>query len=384
MAMPLRSMPLDATFWREFHERPTGIYFMVAPEGAHHFRDAVSIVEISRVFPHVLTQVGFCPIIPGRTAIESPASGEGIVILGRPAHFRSELMQDWLTERLFPPLQFSFDSNKPGEEGYRTIRCLLTDRKEKDPERRIYTAPNSRESPSPSSLKEKEQERVYTAPNWRESPSSSSLEDYALVYLGQARIYENDEPVPCLILSGTSTLGTWGASVFATSLYYLEKNVGVSPWFQGVLSVALKRPSRNAPFQRSNLALHVPHSFFRAYWVEVVYSGRAAEKEWRKNVAFQVFVDDRMVTTDSDTWRCFIALALEQQDRPGQFIQVREVEARLRQAFAPPSLMRVPPSLNVPARLHDAVRQLRHHGVYIEKTPDGYHLLLAGFEETVM
>ena len=214
--------------------------------------------------------------------------------------------------------------------------------------------------------------------------SSSSLEDYALVYLGQARIYENDEPVPCLILSGTSTLGTWGASVFATSLYYLEKNVGVSPWFQGVLSVALKRPSRNAPFQRSNLALHVPHSFFRAYWVEVVYSGRAAEKEWRKNVAFQVFVDDRMVTTDSDTWRCFIALALEQQDRPGQFIQVREVEARLRQAFAPPSLMRVPPSLNVPARLHDAVRQLRHHGVYIEKTPDGYHLLLAGFEETVV
>ena len=364
MAMPLRSMPLDATFWREFHERPTGIYFMVAPEGAHHFRDAVSIVEISRVFPHVLTQVGFCPIIPGRTAIESPASGEGIVILGRPSHFRSELMQDWLTERLFPPLQFSFDSNKPGEQGYRTIRCLLTREKEKE--------------------QEKEQERVYTAPNWRESPSSSSLEDYALVYLGQARIYENDEPVPCLILSGTSTLGTWGASVFATSLYYLEKNVGVSPWFQGVLSVALKRPSRNAPFQRSNLALHVPHSFFRAYWVEVVYSGRAAEKEWRKNVAFQVFVDDRMVTTDSDTWRCFIALALEQQDRPGQFIQVREVEARLRQAFAPPSLMRVPPSLNVPARLHDAVRQLRHHGVYIEKTPDGYHLLLAGFEETVV
>jgi len=27
--------------------------------------------------------------------------------------------------------------------------------------------------------------------------------------------------------------------------------------------------------------------------------------------------------------------------------------------------------------------QLRHHGVYAERTPTGYQLFLAGFEETV-
>jgi len=46
--------------------------------------------------------------------------------------------------------------------------------------------------------------------------------------------------------------------------------------------------------------------------------------------------------------------------------------------------MRVPPSLNVPGRLHDVADQLHRQGVYIEKTADGYHLLLAGFEETVV
>jgi hypothetical protein len=329
------------------------IYFMSQPEGAHHFRDVFSLMEISRVFPHGHTQVRFSPVNPGITGLESPAPGEGIVILGRPSHFRSDLIQKWMAERLFPPLQFCFDSDELGELGYRTLRCLL--------------AP----------------EKNHTAPNGRESLSHADLEDYALVYLGQARIYENEEASPCLILSGTSTLGTWAGSVFATSPHRLDRHVGHSPWFQGVLSAALRLPAPGAPFQRANLTLQVTDPFFRACWVEIVYSERAAEKEWRRNVDFQVLVNDRMVGAGFDNWRCFIALALEQQERPGQFIQAREVEARLRQAFAPPSLVGVRPSLNVPARLYDVAEQLCRHGVYIEKTPAGYRLLLAGFEETV-
>ncbi len=93
-------------------------------------------------------------------------------------------------------------------------------------------------------------------------------------------------------------------------------------------------------------------SLFRACWVKVVYSKRAAEKEWRKNVDFQVLVDSRVAATGYDVWRYFISLALEQRDHPSQFIQLREVEARLRQAFARPSLTRE--KLNVATRLNDA------------------------------
>jgi len=125
----------------------------------------------------------------------------------------------------------------------------------------------------------------------------------------------------------------------------------------------------------------VTDSFFRACWVRVVYQGRAAEREWRKNVDFQIFVNDRQVTTGFDSWRCIIALALEQQDRPDQSVQLREIENRLRQAVAPPSLLN--DSLNPAAALKKVFERLRHHGVYAERTPAGYRLLLAGFEETV-
>jgi len=59
--------------------------------------------------------------------------------------------------------------------------------------------------------------------------AKSHPEDYALVYLGQAQPYESEESSPCLILSGTSTLGTWGATVFTTSPYLLQRHVGYSP-----------------------------------------------------------------------------------------------------------------------------------------------------------
>jgi hypothetical protein len=58
-----------------------------------------------------------------------------------------------------------------------------------------------------------------------------------------------------------------------------------------------------------------------------------------------------------------------------------KIENRLRQAFAPPSLLN--DSLNPAACLRRVFEQLRHHGVYAERTPAGYRLLLAGFEETV-
>jgi hypothetical protein len=358
--MSLKSMPLYSTFWREFQERPTVIYFMVHPKGGFHFRDVVSLMEMSRVFPQGLTKVRFCPIIPGVTGVESPSPGDGIIILGRPSHFRSELIQKWITRDLFPPLQFHFTGNDPEEPGYRTIRCLL-----------------------------KVKDQDYTAPYGRESLSPPPLEDCALVYLGQVQIYEGEETSPCLILSGTSTLGTWGASVFATSPALVQKHAENSPWFQGVISTGLKLSVPDAPsFQRSNLALHVMDAFFRACWVKVVYSGRAAEKEWRKPMEgeenkFRVFINENLVATDSDTWRCFIALALEQQDRPGQFIQVREVEDRVRRAFAPVTLVGSRPSMNPGARLSEVAERLHQYGVYIEKTSAGYRLLLAGFEETV-
>ena len=115
--------------------------------------------------------------------------------------------------------------------------------------------------------------------------------------------------------------------------------------------------------------------------MRVVYQGRAAEREWRRNADFQIFVNDRQVATGFDSWRCFIALALEQQERPNQCIPLREIESRLSWAFAPPSLLN--DSLNPAARLKGVFEQLHHHGVYAERTPDGYRLLLAGFEETV-
>lgn len=348
--MSLKAMPLHATFWREFYERPTIVYFMAHPKGESHFRDVVSLMEISRVFPHGLTQVRFCPVIPGVTPLESPAPGEGIIILGRPEHFRSEFIQERIINNLSPPLCFSFKSNDSKKRGYRTLHCALTG-------------------------------KDYTAPDGRDDPAQLRLEDFTLVYLGQARPYVSEESSPCLILSGTSTLGTWGATVFATSPFLLQRHVGYSPWFQGALSVALRLSAQGAPFLRPNLTLQVTDSFFRACWVRVVYQGRAAEREWRKKVDFQIFVNDRQVTTGFDSWRCFLALALEQQDRPDQGIQLREIENRLRQAFAPPSLLS--DSLNPAACLKRVFDQLRHHGVYAERTSAGYRLLLAGFDETV-
>ncbi|HKA54247.1 MAG TPA: hypothetical protein VKJ47_11355 [Candidatus Binatia bacterium] len=348
--MSLKTMPLYATLWREFYERSTIVYFMARPEGESNFRDVVSLMEISRVFPHGLTQVRFCPVIPGVTTLESPAPGEGIIILGRPEHFRSEFIQERIIDNLYPPLRLSFKSNDPKKPGYRTVHCALTG-------------------------------KDYNAPNDRDDPSQLRLEDYALVYLGQARPYESEESAPCLILSGTSTLGTWGATVFTTSPYLLQRHVGYSPWFQGVLSVALRLPARGAPFLRPHLTLQVTDSFFRACWMRVVYQARAAEREWRKNVDFQVFVNDHQVAAGFDTWRCVIALALEQQERPNQDIQLREIENRLRQSFAPAALLNN--SLNLTDCLKRVFAQLRHHGVYAERTPTGYQLFLAGFEETV-
>lgn len=270
--------------------------------------------------------------------------------LGRPEHFRSEFIQERIIENLCPPLRLSFEGNDPKQRGYRTLRCALTG-------------------------------KDYSAPNGRDDPSQLRLEDYALVHLGQARTYESEESAPCLILSGTSTLGTWGATVFATSPYLLQRHVGYSPWFQGALSAALRLPTRGAPFLRSNLTLQVTDSFFRACWVKVVYQGRSPEREWRKNVDFRIFVNDRQMATGFDSWRCFIALALEQQERPDQCIQLREIESRLRRVFAPPSLLN--DTLNLAARLKGVFEQLRHHGIYVERTSAGYRLLLAGFEETV-
>ena len=174
--MSLKAMPLYATFWREFYERPAIVYFMVHPEGEYHFRDVVSLMEISRVFPHGLTQVRFCPVIPGVTPLESPAPGEGIIILGRPEHFRSEFIQERIIDNLCPSLRLSFEGNDPKKRGYRTLRCALTG-------------------------------KDYSAPNGRDGPSQLRLEDYALIYLGQARTYESEDSSPCLILSGTSTRG---------------------------------------------------------------------------------------------------------------------------------------------------------------------------------
>jgi hypothetical protein len=348
--MLLKSMPLYATFWREFYERPTTLYFLVHPEGGFHFRDVVSLIEISRVFPNGVTQLRSCPVNPDKTKIQSPAPGEPIVILGRPEHFRSELLQKWVTTRLFPPLQFRFDSNDPRSPGYRTIRCLLTNRD--------YSAPDGRGS------------------------LGHPQEDYALIYLGQAAIYENDELSPCLILSGTSTLGTWGASMFATSSRLLEGHVGYSPWFQGVLSVGLKLSAPDAPFERSNLTLQVTDSFLRACWLHVRYKMRIPGREpWRGWADFDLYVNGKLVSTTADTWKCLLALAREQQHRPGQFIQTAEITARLRQEFAPPALEKG--VLNLPARLQEAGEQLRRHGVYFEKNSAGYRLLLAGFEETI-
>ena len=309
--MSLKTMPLYATLWREFYERPTIVYFMTHPEGEYHFRDVVSLMEISRVFPHGLTQVRFCPVIPGVTPLESPAPGEGIIILGRPEHFRSEFIQERILDNLCPPLRLSFKSNDPHERGYRTLRCILNG-------------------------------KDYSAPYGRDDPSQLRFEDYALVYLGQARPYEGEESSPCLILSGTSTLGTWGATVFTTSPYLLQQHVGYSPWFQGVLSVALRLPARGAPFLRPNLTLQVTDSFFRACWVRVVYQGRAAEREWRKNVDFEIFVNERQVATGFDSWRCFLALALEQQERPSQGHHEVRVHGD------PPSISSVPSSHSSP------------------------------------
>jgi len=64
-----------------------------------------------------------------------------------------------------------------------------------------------------------------------------------------------------------------------------------------------------------------------------------------------------------------------------QVIQLREIENRLRQAFAPATLRNG--SLNPTDCLKRVFAQLRHHGVYAERTSAGYRLLLAGFEETV-
>jgi hypothetical protein len=348
--MLLTSMPLYKTFWQEFVRRSTIVYFMVRPEGEHHFRDVVSLMEIGRGFPHGLTQLRFCPVIPGVTALESPVPGEGIIILGRPEQFRSDFIDERILQTLSPRLQFSFQSNEPEERGYRTLRCHLA-------------------------------AKEYTAPPSLDTLTEPRLEDYAQVYFGHARVYESEEPSPCLILSGSSTLGTWGASVFVTSPYLLERHVGYSPWFQGVLSVALRRSTPGSLFLRPNLTLQVMESFFRACWIKVVYQGRTAGPKWRQHQNFQLFINDNLAATGADNWRCFLALALEQQERPGQSIRLREIEARLREAFAPPSLLNG--DLNVSARLKEASDRARQHRVYIERTDDGYQLLLAGFEEAV-
>ena len=351
LLQPLKSMPWYGTFWREFYERPTVIYFLAHPQGESHFRDVVSLMEISRVFPHGLTQVRFCPVIPGVTAPEGPAPGEGIIILGRPEHYQSNFINEQIIANLFPPLRMAFHSNDPNEEGYRTLGCDLT-------------------------------EKQYNVPREQDAPGHLQMEDFAMVYYGQARVYESEETSPCLILSGTSTLGTWGASVFATSPHLLQRHVGYSSWYQGILEVAVRLPAPGAPFLRHNLALHVTDSFFRACLVNVVYQERAPGPQWRKNVEFQIFINDRMVTTAFDTWRCFIALALEQQERPDQCIQLKEVENRLYRVFDFPALHNGDP-FPLATRLGKVCEQILRYGVYMEPTSPGYRLLLAGFEETV-
>ncbi len=347
---PIKSMPLYGTFWREFYERPTVIYFLAHPQGESHFRDVVSLMEITRVFPHGLTQVRFCPVVPGMPP-ESPTPGEGIIILGRPEHYQSDFINKRIVENLFPPLRLTFDSNDPSAKGYRTMNCDLT-------------------------------EKHYNVVRERDAPAHLQLEDFAMVYYGQVRAYESEESSPCLILSGTSTLGTWGASVFATSPYLLQRHVGYSPWFQGILSVAVRLPAPGAPFVRHNLALQVTDSFFRACWVKVVYQDRAAGSQWRNNSDFEIFINDRLVATGFDTWRCFIALALEQQERPEEILQLKEIDRRLRQIFDFPALHNSEP-YPLASRLGKVCEQLLQHGVYMEPTSPGYRLLLAGFEETI-
>jgi hypothetical protein len=351
MLQPLKSMPLYGTFWREFTDRPTVIYIRADPRGEAYFRDVVSLLEISRVFPHGLTQVRFCPVIPGVTPPESPAPGEGIIILGRPEHYQSDFINERIVENLFPPLRMAFDSNDLSDKSYRTVTCALT-------------------------------EKHYNVPRERDTPAHLQLEDFAMIYYGQARAYESEETSPCLILSGTSTLGTWGASVFATSPYLLQRHVGYSPWYQGILGVAVRLPAPGAPFLRHNLALHVTESFFRACWVNVIYQDRAPGPQWRDNVDFEIFINDRLVTTAYDTWRCFIALALEQQEHPDEPIQLKEVEKRLRQIFDFPAL-HSPEPYPLASRLSKVCAQVLQYGVYMEPTSPGYRLLLGGFEETV-
>ncbi|MBW7990803.1 MAG: hypothetical protein FVQ84_12420 [Planctomycetes bacterium] len=168
--------------WQKYHNRP--IWIITLSETEHRLRDARAILALAEFLPPKNAGTMFAAVTIG----DKPATGfpkipedAGIVLVGRPSLFGKEIER--LLKSLTPPIYYTFKSNESNTSDYRTIICP------------------DREFKCQTFIEQK-----------CHSPAPSELKDTAIVYSG----WQGDRPVT--VLSGTSTVGTWGAVQYVNSI----------------------------------------------------------------------------------------------------------------------------------------------------------------------
>jgi len=176
--------------WRKFQGRP--IWVLSLSDTEHRLRDARALICLRDFLPH--PKSGQCTYVwvtlddNNRLLSQLPSGippNAGVVILGRPALFGSEV--DELMKRCRPSLFYEFASDDPSNASkYRTIL-------------RHATVPSHASND-------------FVCPSFAEQrrANAKELQDYGIVASGWADNH------PIMLLAGTSSVGTWGCVEYAT------------------------------------------------------------------------------------------------------------------------------------------------------------------------
>src|ERR1035438_3141587 len=184
-------MPPDSEFvtsplWKKFRDRP--IWVLSLSEREHRLRDALALIAIRDFLPPERSgQTTYATITLDETGMpvtawpKIPATA-GIVVLGRPSLFGPSLRH--IQSELVPRLGYRLASDDPQNCEYRTIV--------------VDGVQEQFRSPSFTSQRAAD-------------PHADELYDHGIVYSG----WYGEQPV--MLVSGTSTVGTWGCVKYVTA-----------------------------------------------------------------------------------------------------------------------------------------------------------------------